>query len=536
MVGCVVQKVRSLVALLAAVFVAPVWAGGMSLHMFQSDKAFKQIEEPELKTLLTTYKEAWISGTQYPDAGYSPGFIGQPSHIWGEASHWAPFIMEYAALVKEQCQGRYTTDPDCGKLTAHLLGAAAHGMQDQVFDALFVPKVNEVDHKGQETTDTGLDMVLLVEHNRKAFVPKHWYTPVEQLEEVYRRMGFTQEQANADQIRFTSKLSAAGNVGERIAAPLLYWHYKAMMPWASRNYMRYPGGVEFGGKVTANLWRYLWRLLNDQPQPPMPAVTVLPAPGATNVAIDKRNTDMQISITFDRYIVPYTANRDSVQVVDESGHFVRGRIGLFANSNQITAEANMIYFRPDEPLLPDTTYTVHLSGAILDDQGRPFFGLEGYAWQFHTEPAHRYVQLQTQGFCLGLRHYEPGASALVTELHDCRITRHQHWYFDDAGRVHNRERPDLCLQPKSANLYPGVIVTAASCESTADQLWRYDDTTGHLTLLQAPQLGMGTFLNAWRGLETSLLPVGTDPRRQWQVTPVGLDVSCPDGGVYRLCF
>jgi hypothetical protein len=223
-------------------------------------------------------------------------------------------------------------------------------------------------------------------------------------------------------------------------------------------------------------------------------------------------------------------------VVDEWGHGVRGRIGLFANGSQTTAEANMIYFRPDEPLLPDTTYTVQLSGAILDDQGRSLFGLEGYAWHFRTEPDHRYVQLQTQGLCLGLRHYEPGATTLVAELHDCRITRHQHWYFDAEGRVHNRERPDLCLQPQAERMLAGVIAKTVSCESKASQFWRYDDATGYLTLLQDPRLGLGTFLNAWRGIETSLLPVANDPRRQWQVTPVGLDVSCPEGGVYRLCF
>lgn len=515
---------------------ATAWAGGMSMHMFQSDKAYAQIADPALKSLLTTYKEAWISGTQYPDAGYSPGFLGKPSHVWGEASHWAPFIMQYLALVKEQCQGRYLSDPECGKLTAHLLGAAAHGMQDQVFDALFVPKVNETDHKGQETTDTGLDMVLLMEHDRKAFVPKHWYAPARELEEVYRRMGFTPEQANQSQIRSTSVISAAGNKGERIAAPLLYWHYKALMPWGSRNYMRYPGGVEFGGKVTANLWMTLWRRLNDLPLPPMPAVTVLPAENATNVAIDKRNTDMQVSITLDRYVVPYTVNRNTFQVVDEHGHVVTGRVGLFAGADSATAEANMIYFRPNEFLLPATRYTVRLSGDILDEQGDSIFGLAGYQWQFTTEAAQEYVQLQSQGLCLGLRHYNPDATALTTELHDCRVTRHQHWYFDAEGQVHNRERPDLCLQPVPGMAGPGTRVHAAACSDAGPYEWRYEN--GQLVWQQDTRLRLGTFLTAWKGIETQVLPAfnSVQARQQWQVVTVGRDYSCPNAGLYGLCF
>ncbi len=514
----------------------PAWSGGMSMHMFQSDKAFARITEPDLKSLLTTHKDAWVAGTQYPDAGYSPGFLGKPSHIWGEASHWAPFIMQYLAVVKEQCQGRYLTDPECGRLTAHLLGAAAHGMQDQVFDALFVPKVVEADHRNQEATDTGLDMVLLMEHNRKSFVPKHWYVPEQQLEEVYRRMGFTQEQANRSQIHSTSIISAAGNKGERIVAPLLYWHYKSLMPWGSRNYMRYPGGVEFGGKVTANLWNTLWRRLNDQPLPPIPAVTVLPAENATGVAIDKRNTDMQVSITFDRYVVPYTVNRNSFQVVDERGHVVTGRVGLFASANSATAEANMIYFRPDEFLLPDTRYTVQLSGDILDEQGDSIFGLQGYSWQFTTEEAQEYRQLQSQGLCLGLRHHDPEAVSLVAELHDCRVTRHQHWYVDADGRVRNRARPDLCLQPVSDAGTAGMKVHAATCAESAAQLWRYE--SGRLEWANDTRLGLGTFLTAWKGIETQLLPaaIASGSRQQWQMTAVGLDYSCPNEGLYGLCF
>lgn len=523
-------------AALYLAWVAPVWAGGMSMHMFQSDKAYAQITEPELKSLLTTYRDAWISGTQYPDAGYSPGFFGKPSHVWGEASHWAPFIMQYLALVKEQCQGRYLSDPECGKLTAHLLGAAAHGMQDQVFDALFVPKVNETDHKGQETTDPGLDMVLLMEHNRKAFIPKQWYAPERELEEVYRRMGFSPEQANQAQIRNTSVISAAGNKAERIAAPLLYWHYKSMMPWGSRNYMRYPGGVEFGGKVTANLWRTLWRRLNDMSLPPIPAVTVLPAENATHVAIDKRNTDMQISITFDRYVLPYTVNRNSFQVVDEQGHRVTGRVGLFADPDATSAEASMIYFRPDEFLLPGTRYTVQLSGDILDEQGASIFGLEGYRWQFTTEPEQDYLQLQSQGFCLGLRHYAPQATSLTTELQDCRVTRHQHWYFDTEGQLHNRERPDLCLQPVTSPAGAGMRVHAASCSDEGTQQWRYEG--GTLQWQQDSRWVLGTFLVAWKGVEAQILPASTSAgqRQQWQLVTVGRDYSCPDGGLYRLCF
>lgn len=514
----------------------PLWAGGMAIHMFQSEKALERIDDPDLKQLLTVHREAWISGTQYPDAGYSPGFLGQPSHVWGEASHWAPFILEYLTAVKAQCLGRYLSDPDCGRLVAHFLGAAAHGMQDQVFDSLFIPKVTEVDHRGQETTDTGIDMILLQEHDRRAFVPRQWYTPVDLLEGVYRRMGFSEAEANRKQIITAAGISRLGNIGERIAAPALYHHFKAQMPWGSRNYVRYPGGVEFGGKVVANFWHYLWRRLNDQPLPARAALTHLPAADAVNVAIDKRNTDIQISVTFDRYLIPASVSADSFIVTDEFGHRVRGRIGLFADPSDDIANANMLYFRPNETLLPETRYEVQLSGAILDDEGNSILGLDGYRWQFTTEAVQSYVQLHSQDLCLGLRHYAPDDTTLAVELHRCRVTRHQHWYIDDSGRWHNRERPDLCLQPRDGNIRIAAVLETARCSDNAAQQWLQDATTETVTALAQPMLAWGTFLRGWAGVQVGLLPLRVDARQQWRARPVVIDTTCRTADVYSLCW
>lgn len=421
-------------------------------------------------------------------------------------------------------------------MTAHLLGSAAHGLQDQVFDSLFIPKVTEVDHRGQESTDTGLDMVLLREHDRRDFVPKQWYVPAGVLEEVYRRMGYTPAEANAKQIRDASRISALGNRGSRVAAPLLYFHYKAMMPWGSRNYMKHPGGVEFGGKVTANLWRHLWRKLNDLPYPALPGMTLLPEANAVNVAVDKRNTDMQISVTFDRYVVPYTVNRDSFRIVDEQGRTVAGRVGLFAPEGQKTPQANMIYFRPNDILQPDTRYSVVMTSAILDEDGNSLFGLEGFSWQFRTEKAERFVKMRTQGLCLGLAAHDPAASSLPVELHDCRVTRHQHWFEDTLGRLHNRERPDLCLQPLNSTVSATTTLRAVRCGDGIAQQWTFGTASGYLSPAVDDRLAAGTFLQAWKGIEVQLLPTQHDPRRHWTVETVGTDYSCPEARIYELCW
>ena len=512
-----------------------VAAGGMAVHMFQSDIAFQLTDEPDLKQLLQTHKDAWISGTQYPDAGYVPGFLGQPSHVWGEESHWAPFIVDYLKEVKKQCAGRYLSNEFCGQLAAHFLGAAAHGIQDQVFDLLFIAKVTEVDHKGQETTDIGIDMILLSEHDRDEFVPQTWFTPVDVLEQVYQNLGFSEEEANRAQIITTTNLSAFANRGERIISPFLYWYFKNQMPWGSRNYMTYPGGVEYGGEVTANFWRYLWQRLNDINANDV-LVTHLPRANAVNVPIDKRNTESQVSVTFDRYVVPNTVNHNSFRVIDGNGRDIAGTIRMFANTQSRTAKANTIYFRPDETLSAATQYRVVLTSDILDETGVSLLGEGGYQWSFTTETHFDYFQLVNQGLCLGMRGYALDQSTFDLELHHCRQTRHQHWYWDEYGRIRSRERNDLCLVPERDRYWPSVRIQAATCEYNSHFVWHFDGEDGTLSTQDNQRYGLGTFFKPWPGVKALLFYQRGDERQQWQLEPVAVDTACPNADVYTVCW
>ncbi len=494
-----------------------LYAGGMVIHMFQSEKAIAQLNDSDLKQLLSQNPNALYSGTQYPDAGYAPGFLGQEKHAWGEASHWAPFIEAYLEVVIEKCQGRYLSDTECGKLATHFLGAAAHGIQDQVFDGLFIPKVTEVDHKGQETTDIGIDMVVLREHSRNHSIPKPWYTPADALVEVYQSMDFTESEANRAQILIATKVSETGRYGESLIAPFLYWHYKKLMPWGSRNYMTYPGGVEYGGRITANFWKHLWKKLNGINDTEPANITTTPASGEQHVSINKPNTDNKISVTFDRYIIPSSINNTSFQVTDAQRHQIFGSIGLFAYSGQKHAEANMIQFKPYSSLEFGATYTVTMNSGILDEDGSSIFGIDGYQWQFTTENPEQYQQLNSQGFCLGLRKYEPSSSSIDVELQTCMETRHQQWYQNTNNQWHNRLRPDLCLDVDGGRALSWKRIEANTCSDSSLQQWQFDNTLNRLSLLN-DNYAMGTFLNAWAGIELRLFRPRTHSRQQWEGT------------------
>lgn len=507
---------RSLLLTLAIAHTSAAFGGGMSMHMFQSERAAEQIEETDLKQLMTTYREAWISGTQYPDAGYVPGNFGKPQHVWGEASHWSPFVEAYLAEVKTRCLGRYTTDETCGKLVAHFLGAAGHGIQDQVFDGLFLEKVRDIDHTDQNDTDIGIDMILLREHDRRAFVPKQWYTPTEVLVEVYRSMGLTEAQANASQIKQTTAISAVANVGERIIAPFLAGKYRTRMPWGSKHYVTFPGGVAFGGKATYQFWRYLWSRLNEAPTPTFRLLTT-PAANATQVSVDKPSSDNQITVTFDRAIIPASVTTESFRVLDRDGAPVPGRVRLFADNNSLTAEANMIRFHPSTRLRQAHTYHVQLSDQIRDESGNSVLGDSGYQWAFSTEADIEYFTLSHQGKCLGI--VNELADTAGVELRTCHDAREQDWFWDTESRLHNRSYPQLCISAGAGPYFPSHKVLAVHCEDVIEQHWRLDDSHGWLSPLDAPNLGLGTVGAPANGQAPRLWDVHTGIVPPWLRTP-----------------
>ena len=114
-------------------------ASGIATHLVVSEQAVDLIEDIDLKQLIRKYPDALRSSTSFPDGGYPLDYR------WGEASHWAPFQNAYIPRIKKLCLGRYLSNSYCGKLAVHLMGSVGHGFQDQVTDALLLPKIAEQD-------------------------------------------------------------------------------------------------------------------------------------------------------------------------------------------------------------------------------------------------------------------------------------------------------------------------------------------------------------------------------------------------------
>ncbi len=136
-------------------------ANGQTTHIWIALEAVDHVQDAELRALLerTDLHARYVSGSQFPDGGYAV------SDGYGELAHWEPFQSAYLAWIQE----RYTQPWDEEALAhiAFLLGLGAHGMADQVFDALYMERAKKVHDAEQDwgavSFDEATDVIWALE-------------------------------------------------------------------------------------------------------------------------------------------------------------------------------------------------------------------------------------------------------------------------------------------------------------------------------------------------------------------------------------
>ncbi|MCG8316103.1 MAG: Ig-like domain-containing protein [Pseudomonadales bacterium] len=350
-------------------------ASGIATHLLVSEQAADLVADPTLRQLIQRYPDALSSATSFPDGGYPLDYR------WGEPAHWAPFQNAYLERVKSLCLGRYLSHKYCGKLAIHLLGSVGHGFQDQVTDALLLPKIAEQDGT-DSTADQDIDFFVIADYpNRQAAIPQTWFIPFFELYYSFQDLGLGR--VSWLELLIGGGLIRAGMIGEFAIFPFGYAEGVHNIPWARDNYISYPGGINQMTVTTARLYDYLWDRLNEVETQEYPVLMPFPAPGSLVPHANIR-TDSQMGIIADRGIIPNTVNNTSFVVTSEQGHSVSGRFSMRTSMASPVAESHLIIFYPNHPLEPNTTYTVSVSASVRDEQGNPLVPPEGLQWQFQT--------------------------------------------------------------------------------------------------------------------------------------------------------
>ena len=358
------------VALALILTPGPTLGHGIWGHIHVTGWAIESLPDGELRDFFAEPEvfNAALFGAAFTDSGYFPqgGEQAAVASAYSEHTHWEPFINDFITWTR-------LNDPppwrslDSRKRVAFLLGCAAHGLQDEIFDSLFLPKVHEHDGKGQDEADPGSDGFMSHE-NLIRFQPTP-YVPMETLLELYAGID---KPITADVIQdavdLMTLLYVNSDAGPEVAATL-YDQYANKLPWAFSHFMdpRVPGSLQSEVLPTAAYLQAVWRRLHGTFSPTEARVATYPAPDGVILGASHASSDAWVT-----YIYGIGTQ------VSEGGVTLEGQDGAEVPVTVTGTRWGATYGRlhrvlPAEDLQAGATYTLRVPPglALIDGSATP---------------------------------------------------------------------------------------------------------------------------------------------------------------------
>lgn len=396
------------ITLIFSLSLSPAFAAGMTTHAMMGDAArFKLPPGHPLIEVLENHRNALIAGAMFPDGGYFTGFGFETDRDLAETAHWGGFTNALAEVAHEQGCGNIADDAweqipglggtidwvadelsreavaiplrsgdGCGDLVAFLMGVAAHGIGDEVWDALFEPTVYQ---RGEQSVSSpaytadayppgadpsvgeairqvigdepfqqlasgvsaasvngveyAMDVVAIRDQFAWEEVPALVFPPIGSIVAAFNKMNKAHDEFAVVRAAYGGRLIVAA---ERVGAALDYNRVREQMPYAVQNYLAGSGGIQDVAQYAAGYYEHLWQKVvkgpMDSPKPfvvgmhPRAGETGLPAEpcvaGPFSVCEGANNSDKRpiadryiyVSISSDLY---YKDEDDSIkQILD----------------------------------------------------------------------------------------------------------------------------------------------------------------------------------------------------------------------------
>lgn len=266
------QGTTSVVAalgVLAALTVAAPRANGHGLHghIHVTGWAIENLPPGELRSIFDDPDvfQAALSGAMFPDTGYAPGRDERAAREYGEYAHWEPFIERFIQYLRSAYGPPYDTK-EKKMLVAFLLGCAAHGLQDELFDSTFLYEIEQRDGAGQELADPGTDGFLNLDGYFR-MLPGD-YLPIDDVLPMFGAdvLGVEVDgQLIADQVRTVRSAYVNDTLGPRVAMGFGQ-RARAQIPWAAENYLDPGIAGSLGAEIVPTMrhMEALWERLHDR--------------------------------------------------------------------------------------------------------------------------------------------------------------------------------------------------------------------------------------------------------------------------------
>jgi hypothetical protein len=268
--------VIAMVAGTLATWTTTAGAAGIVTHAWMGLDAIANVKHGDLRALLDAHRDQVRAGAEFPDGGYWTRSLGLPGGDYGEEAHWQRFIDAYAAQIRNdpKCRPLTASDGPCAATIAHLMGAAAHGLGDEVWDWLFEPNGPGFGEQylppvfgglaGPGGLELQMDIVAIARHGRPTGPTPEIPDPGK-ITAAFRAIGRTdidpatypQGESGMDVERSVEALFAPDHI-----APL-----ERSMPWTAAHITSAAGGVDWAARAIAGYFDALWGDLTGRPVP-----------------------------------------------------------------------------------------------------------------------------------------------------------------------------------------------------------------------------------------------------------------------------
>lgn len=348
-----------LVLVLWAWNVPSAWANGQSSHIWIAENAKTHIEAGVLRDLVTdpALQQALINGAMFPDGGYP---LGDP---YAEIAHWEPFQNAYRDWIIAEYEAPWTDE--AAPHIAFLLGMAAHGIADQLYDSLFMERSRQEDTEDGwgENFDMATDVVTMARLG-PVEAPGHWL-PARQLVDIYlAQTNHTVSEATLEEGQALLRL-AVNAVALMAANPDGVDTFAAEFPWAA-DHMDDPGqaGSPPGAAALLALyWESVWARLNGDSTALV--LASYPPNGGTLHPREVDRVQSRITLVFSEAVHQDSLASSHFVLSAEDGTLVPVNAWLFYRDM-----SHVVHIAPESDLEADTWYSVAVGAGIRTVDGQ----------------------------------------------------------------------------------------------------------------------------------------------------------------------
>lgn len=335
-------------------------AHGLHGHVHVTGWAIENLPAGELRTIFEDPDvfQAALSGAMFPDTGYATDAPG--ARDYAEYAHWEPFIERFVQYIRTAYGPTYETKEE-KMLIAFLLGCAAHGLQDELFDSTFLYEVEERYGRGQEVTDPATDGFLILDGLFR-LLPGDYF-PVEEVLPLYEVLG---RPIDAPLIREHIRIVRDGYVNDHIGARIAAGNgrrYAPFIPWAVESYLDMGTAGSLGAEIkpTARHMQALWERLHGRFDEANLVVHAWPEDPRRLRTFDHNSAASWITLVFGKGVEENSAAATLVDALGTPQPF-RLRYTRWGGTSRL------VRFQPMQDLIPGAHYTATLEpGARLVD-------------------------------------------------------------------------------------------------------------------------------------------------------------------------